>query len=307
MSTSMIMTTYNEASNIDGLLKDLCVQTYRPAEFLVVDGGSTDDTMAIVEAQKDNLASAGITLRLLNRPGVNIAAGRNIAVTEAAHDVICVSDAGCRLEKTWCERITRPLLEGKADLVGGFFKPVALTRFQRVLAGLTVASKPPKGFLPSSRSIAFRREAWEKAGAYPEWLPWGEDTLFNERCLETGARYVVAGDAIVHWEVRPSLPAALKQFYRYAWGDGRRLRASGSQLVNVLAVFGTALLAVFISPWWFLVYPLYVSGLLYKSWSELDSTDRFAAFGLAFLIRIWRAFGFSAGVLAQLIHGRRGQ
>jgi len=301
----MIMTTFNEASNIGGLLEDLCNQTYCPDEFLVVDGGSTDGTLEVIESQESSLASAGITLRVLSRPGVNIAAGRNIAITEAAHDVICVSDAGCRLESTWCERITRPLRDDDADLVGGFYRPVAHTRFQRVLAGLTVASKPPRGFMPSSRSIAFRREVWEKAGAYPEWLPWGEDTLFNERCLQAGARYVVAGDACVHWEVRPNLQAALKQFYRYAWGDGRRLRASASQIGNLLVVIGTVLLTIFSTPWWLLLYPAYVTLLLVKFRRELEAGDWVMAFGIASLIRVWRVFGFAAGVFARIATQRR--
>jgi len=301
----MIMTTFNEAGNIGGLLADLPAQTRRPDELLVVDGGSTDGTVEAVESHRESLAAAGIALDVRVHPGVNIAAGRNIAVSEARHEVICVTDAGCRLDRSWCERITRPLLAGEADLVGGFFRPVAHTRFQRVLAGLTVAATPPRGFLPSSRSIAFTREIWRKAGAYPEWLPWGEDTLFNERCLEAGARYVVAGDAIVHWEVRPTLGAALRQFYRYAWGDGRRLRASVSHLANLAAVLGAILLAVLVSPWWLLLYTAYVAALLARSWRAIQPRDLVPAFGLVSLIRVWRASGFIAGVVARIRHGGR--
>src|SRR5258708_3452189 len=37
------------------------------------------------------------------------------------------------------------------------------------------ADVKPQRFLPSSRSVAFRRGAWAAAGGYPEWLDYCED------------------------------------------------------------------------------------------------------------------------------------
>ena len=37
----------------------------------------------------------------------------------------------------------------------------------------------PQTFLPSSRSIAFTKEAWAAVGGYPEWLDYCEDLLFD--------------------------------------------------------------------------------------------------------------------------------
>ncbi len=75
--------------------------------------------------------------------------------------------------------------------------------------------------MPSSRSVAFRKDIWEKAGGYPEWLAIGEDMYFNFRVLDTGARRAFAPGAMVRWRLRPDLPSTLRQYFRYARGDGR--------------------------------------------------------------------------------------
>lgn len=242
---SLILTVYNEKDNIAKLFEDLLVSSLLPEEIVVVDAGSTDGTAAIISTYSEQFINLNCHIRVHIEPGVNIAKGRNSAITKASGEIIAVTDAGCSLEKEWLERITQPLREGKADIVGGFFRPLARNDFQRVLASLTVAKEPPSNFLPSSRSIAFTKILWEKVGGYPEYLPWGEDTLFNHLCLDAGARYVVAKQALVHWEVRRTPAQALKQFYRYAYGDGLAHRASGSLLL-VQAIYWCCIILVLV-------------------------------------------------------------
>ena len=52
----------------------------------------------------------------------------------------------------------------------------------------------PATFLPSSRSVAFRKAAWAAVGGYPEWLDYCEDLVFDLSLRERGAaRRVRAG------------------------------------------------------------------------------------------------------------------
>jgi hypothetical protein len=76
-------------------------------------------------------------------------------------------------------------------------------------------------FLPSSRSILFRRTAWEAVGGYPEWLDYCEDLVFDLALKRQRARFTVAPDAIAHFRPRPTLGAFFRQYYRYARGDGK--------------------------------------------------------------------------------------
>lgn len=297
---SLIITTYNEADNIRALLHDVRMQSHRPAELLIVDAGSTDGTPHICKEFASELASRDIQLRLTVSPGVNIARGRNIAIDLAAHENICVTDAGCRLDTRWCERIISPLLCGEADFVGGFFRPIAHNRFQHVLAVLTISRRPSRNFLPSSRSVAFSRSAWRTAGGYPEWLRWGEDTLFNEMCIATGARYKVEEEALVYWEVRPDLRAALTQYYRYALGDGMRRRASLSHALNGALLLGSIVLAIVLSPVWLLLFVGYCIFLVARKITRIPPQDVPLALATVAAIRVVRVAGYVRGLVAGL-------
>lgn len=280
------------------LMADVAAQSLVPDEMILLDGGSTDNTVAVCEEKRNILAEAGCALRIKVVPGANIPEGRNLAVPMATHECICVTDAGCHLDSNWCERITAPIREGRADFVGGFFRPVFHNRFQKVLAALTVADQPPQDFLPSSRSIAFTKTLWQKVGGYPEWLRWGEDTLFNELCIEAGARYEVTGDAIVYWEVRPNLKSAMLQFYRYAFGDGLRRRFSTSHLINLGSVLVSVVLGVLVHPVLYFLFPLYVLLLTARNTSRLEFVDLPLAFGTALMVRLARSAGYVRGLLS---------
>src|SRR2546430_16467477 len=82
------------------------------------------------------------------------------------------------------------------------------------------ASELRPGWLPSSRSVAFRREAFEAAGGYPEWLPIGEDMYLNHRWRDLGGRIEPAVDAVGGWPPRPGGAATWGPDRRYPEGDG---------------------------------------------------------------------------------------
>jgi glycosyltransferase involved in cell wall biosynthesis len=299
---SLILTTMNEERTVPGLLDDLLGQSRRPDELVIVDGGSRDGTVAILERYRPRLMDAGVPLAVIVCPGVNIARGRNQAIAAARGDLIAVTDAGCRLEPSWLERIVAPLEAGSADFVGGFFMPVARTPFQEAVARLTTASRPRQGFLHSSRSVAFTKALWVRAGGYPEWLRWGEDTRFDLSCLRAGARYVVAADAVVHWEVRRDARGVALQFFRYAYGDGAAGRLPRSHLV-LQAVWWAGLLgAAFVSPWLLALPALYpVAWMVRRGATRLAEAP--LTYAVAFLIQGSRFGGFSCGSVKRVLRG----
>ena len=214
MKVSLVATVKNAGPDVGAFIESLRSQTRQPDEVIVVDGGSTDGTVEILAV------AGGVTL--IEEPGANISRGRNIAVRAATHDVIAVSDADCALDPTWLERLTDAMEEG-ADVAMGFYRPVARGFFEACVAAATVPEPNElreERFMPSSRSLAFRREIFEAAGGYPEWLDVGEDMYLDHRWRERGARMVLVPNAIAHWPMRSNLGAVWRQYFGYAKGDG---------------------------------------------------------------------------------------
>jgi len=294
---SLVITTYNEENSIEKLLQDILNQTLLPNELIVVDAGSWDQTCHILNSYKDVFRKKSVNMMILSKTGANIAQGRNIGIAAATGPVIAVTDAGCRLAATWLETLVKPISEGVAELVGGFYLPLISTRFHRALAAVITAPQPPKGFLPSSRSVAFLKSLWEKVGGYSEWLPWGEDTQFNLDCLRSGARYVVAKEALVYWNMRSNLKEVAKQYFRYAYGDGMAFRLSRSYFVIQVVCWGSLTGSFIWGPQCLIPVMLYpFAKLLYRQ-VVFRPVIKFADLPIAFLIALTIELSHFAGFI----------
>ena len=253
---SVIATVKNEAQTVHRLLDSLVAQTRPPDEVIIVDGGSTDGTVAVLE---EYAAGGALPLTVLARPGTNISQGRNAAIAVASGEIIASTDAGVRLSPDWLEELVSPFREG-VHVVSGFFLPDPQTVFETAI-GATVlpvlADVKPEKFLPSSRSVAFRKEAWERVGGYPEWLDYCEDLIFDFKLRERGP-FAFAPQALAYFRPRTSLAAFFQQYYRYARGDGKadlwRVRHAIRYSTYLIAVPVIFLLGFWRTPLWWLLF-----------------------------------------------------
>lgn len=225
----VIATVLNEGESARSWLDSLIAQTRPPDQVVLVDGGSRDDTAAILHQYADRLP-----LTVLVVPGANISTGRNhaIAAIKDSYDdpIIAVTDAGVILEATWLECLTQPLQTqpgqdaSSAEGCAGFFLPDPHSIFEAALGATTLPLRDeidPRTFLPSSRSVAFRKSAWVRVGGYPEWIDYCEDLIFDLRLKAVLPPFAFAPDAVVRFRPRPTLSAFYRQYYRYARGDGK--------------------------------------------------------------------------------------
>jgi glycosyltransferase involved in cell wall biosynthesis len=217
MKTSLIATVLNADEHIGAFLASIAAQERTPDEVIVVDGGSTDGTLR-------RLRDAGDSITLIEEPGANIARGRNLAIAAASHDAIAVADADCAYGPGWLAALVAPLEDG-ADVAMGWTKPVIGSLLDACVASLgfplAATEVDETTFMPSSRSVAFRREAIDAIGGYPEWLPIGEDMWVDHRWRERGFAMRMAPEAVARWHPRTSLGAIWTQYVRYARGDGQ--------------------------------------------------------------------------------------
>lgn len=301
---SVVATVLNEAASISRLLRSFAQQTRPPDEVIIVDGGSSDGTLAALESFAQ---TAPFPVRVLVRPGANISRGRNVAISEAAGSLIAATDAGVRLEPDWLERLVAPFsIEPAPDVVSGFFVPEHENLFELVLGAVTLPRLDeidPQRFYPSSRSVAFRREAWQRVGGYPEWLDYCEDLLFDFALQDAGYSFYFAPEARVHFRPRSTLKSYLKQYYRYARGDGKadfwRYRHL-LRYATYLVALPLAVILITIHPLGWLalagVLAMLAVSPVKRVWPRLESMamgERVAALFLAVFLRV-------AGDLAKM-------
>jgi len=214
LKVTLISTVKDTAGRVEPFLASLTAQTRAPDEVVIVDGGSSDGTAERFRADP--------RITLIEAPGTNIAAGRNVALAQATHEVIAATDADCELDPGWLAAIVAPI-EAGADVAAGFYQPIASGFWQTCLAAINLPADAsevdPDRFMPSARSVAYRREAIDAVGGYPEWLDIGEDMWVNHRWRERGMQVAFVPDAVVRWPLRPDLAATWRQYLGYGRGD----------------------------------------------------------------------------------------
>ncbi|MFC1627312.1 glycosyltransferase [Patescibacteria group bacterium] len=214
MKTSFVTTVLNEEKSINDLLDSLFAQSKKPDEIIIVDAGSKDKTVDLIKKHQ-------LPVKLIQKPGLNRSQGRNLGIAKAQHTIIVISDAGCTLEKEWLQRITDPFKSHNVDSVAGFYQPQTNSVLSKSMAPF-IAVMPDKfddqKYLPSSRSIAFKKSAWQAVGKYPENLNYCEDLIFAKD-LKQKTNMITRSDALVFWQTPDNLKDFFQSIKNYALGD----------------------------------------------------------------------------------------
>ena len=252
---SLIITVLNEKNNLADWLDGILSQTVLPEEIIIVDGGSKDGTWEmLLEKNKSNSL-----IKVRQYPG-NISVGRNFAISQAKGEIIVATDAGCTYDIGWFKKIIEPILSGKSSFAatgfGPWFKPDD-GLLPRLIAAATIPAPAEfrRNWLPSSRSVAFKKEIWQQAGGYPEWIPLCEDVIFDFKIFKLGVKPEYIREPLVFWRPRTTLKTYFKQLFGYTRSDGhgklwfhRQMIRYISYSVNIILLY-----LIFQVSWWFVL------------------------------------------------------
>ena len=248
MKVSVCITIFNEKeSTARSLLTALNNQTLKPDEIIIIDAKDYGNCSR--------------------------SRGRNIAISKARNETIAITDAGCVPHKDWLEEITKSYTEvarrnhprgGINNIVSaGFYEMVCTNKLQKAMAIFLGTQNPNSEFLPSARSMAFTKSIWKKASGFPEKMgDTAEDTLFNINLIKAGAKFKVAKNAIVNWQMPETIYDFGYKIYGYAKGDAESgiwwhpVKKLQTHNIKILTIFLRYILFV-LFPWLILIYIIY--------------------------------------------------
>lgn len=102
MRFSVIVPLYNKASYIKKALDSVMEQTFKDYELIVVDDGSTDNSLCIAQ---DALEKTGLNFQLIHQENAGVSTARNNGVAVSHGDFLCFLDADDWWAPTFLERI----------------------------------------------------------------------------------------------------------------------------------------------------------------------------------------------------------
>lgn len=226
---SVIIPTFNRVDEIKELLKSLSEQTISQNEFevIVVDDGSTDNTVEIIESIKKK---SSFEIKILNQDHKGPGEARNLGMSNAKGKYFVFIDSDCIADPNW-------LLAYKKEVefsdVAGFggpdsvlpnFLPIQKAIDYSMTSFITTggirghSKKKISKYYPRSFNMGVRADIVDKIGGMGK-LRHGQDIEFSNRILSTGEPIIKVEAAVVYHKRRISIKKFFKQVYN--WGVAR--------------------------------------------------------------------------------------
>lgn len=208
----MVIPARDVAETIDAQLDALECQTFTgPFEVVLVDNGSTDDTVACALRHDLDLR----VVRATDRSGVAYA--RNVGIAAARADMVLVCDGDDVVSEHWVASMVDALSHDA--VVGG---PVELemlnTPALAASRGRNDMSTPLRrgsvAMLPGC-NFGLRRELVDRVGPFDEHFDGLEDHEYALRLHAAGVPIGFAPDAVVHYRFRTATRDLVRQGFFY--------------------------------------------------------------------------------------------
>ena len=151
---TVLIPVYNEIGTIDELLRRVAASSMNSQQqIVVVDGGSTDGTIHVLERWRDERQ-----IELLRPAGIRGKGGALRAGLAAARgQFTIIQDADLEYDPQDYARLLQPLLSGEADVVYGS-RYLAVKQPQRDEGQMTESGHRPGDYLTATKGTAIRRE-----------------------------------------------------------------------------------------------------------------------------------------------------
>jgi glycosyltransferase involved in cell wall biosynthesis len=256
---SLVIPVFNESSSIEALITSIDDQTRNPDEVILVDGGSTDDTVELAK----RLVKGQDNYRIIEAGRAMPGKGRNIGAENAKYEWIAFTDAGIHLDKNWLEHLVKAVDDdAEVSIIYGNYAPVIDSNFEKA-AAITYVPPQRAGTIRSKSIVSclLKKEVWQQAGGFPD-LRATEDLIFLEKIETLGYKISFAPAAMAYWELRPDMISTFNKFKLYSvynvwagrqahWHYGVARQYLLMMVFLTLAIFHSWIWILFI-PAWFL-------------------------------------------------------
>jgi glycosyltransferase involved in cell wall biosynthesis len=294
LKVSVCITILNEEKSISKLIESLLKQSKKADEIIIVDGGSSDKTVEIIRHLQKKDKRIKLIIQKCTR-----SEGRNISIDLAKNDIIATTDADCTTDVNWLKNLTEPFKYKDVDISAGFYTMKADNDFLKASSFFlgVVPSKFDENFLPSTRSMAFRKRAWEKIGGFPEsGNNSSEDTDFNNKALEAGMKYARVKDARVEWRIPQTFKGFTNKIYNYAkwdaaygewWHPQKRFMSHNMKSLYKLIRYLLGIILFFLGFFIHIYWIILLSGIvIYSYWAFRKVYKEFGVFKIG----LWGIF-----------------
>jgi len=189
----VVIPLFNKAATIERCLASIAAQTVPVNRVIVVNDGSTDESVSIVDRFRK---TANFDLHLVNQDNQGVSVARNRGIAESASAIVCLLDA----DDAWHPRFMETMQALISEYPDASLYCLGHLLFE---SGRTIKPKHgcPEGFrgyvdnfflasssgsVANSSKVAIRKAALTDVGGFPEGVCIGEDLFLWIRLASVG-------------------------------------------------------------------------------------------------------------------------
>ena len=219
MKYSIIVPVYNRPDEVDELLLSLTTQTFRDAEVIIVEDGSSQPCEDVVRRYAGKLQ-----LRYYTKENSGPGQTRNFGAEHSQGEFLIFLDSDCVLPPDYLKEVDAELKRKECDAWGGpdraheSFTPVQKAINYSMTSFLTTGGirggkkQMDKKFYPRSFNLGIRRSLYRQLGGFSS-MRFGEDIDLSLRIYKSGASCRLFPEAWVWHKRRTDFRKFFKQVH----------------------------------------------------------------------------------------------
>lgn len=190
-SISVVIPCYNYGQYVSQAIESVLGQTLRPDEIIVVNDGSTDDSLAKIKRYKDDI-------EIIDQKNSGVIAARNNGLKVAKGDWIIFLDADDTLDKKYIEKLYAAARINGSDVVYAGMKMVG--HAEEIFESRPFTERSIKKGNYINNAALMKRELVVKAGGYKKEMDLGyEDWELYISLAELGAKFRHVNEPLLYY------------------------------------------------------------------------------------------------------------